>query len=163
MDKKKFYFVAMVLFMVFFAACEKREDKEVDVVGLWTFVSGIYDIENPQNPELAEELKRVGTEALESLSQGEYTIEFKSNKTFIIKGLGETTTGTYTQNGNSLSISVDEEPMEIGATIFAIQQNDILTWNVVINLDFAIEGQATWREMGFIKYESKMTFKKVNK
>jgi hypothetical protein len=162
MNEKFFYLVVAVLFMAFFTACEKKE-KEVDIVGLWTFVSGVYDIENPQNPELAEELKRFAKEALESLSQGEYTIEFKSNKTFIIGGQGGTATGTYAQNGNSLSITLDEEPMDVGATIYVTQQNEILTWNTVINLDFAVEGQATLREMGFIKYESKMTFKKVSK
>jgi len=128
MNKKNFYSVAAVLLTVFFTACEGKEDKNADIVGLWTFVDGIYDIENPQNPALAEEMKQIGKEALDSLSQGEYSIEFMANKTCIIRTLSETTTSTYSQNGNSVSITaLDEKPIDIELTTYVTIQNGILT------------------------------------
>jgi len=159
--------ITLLTLSVGFSSCSKDDDKDdkKGIVGLWKFSEIIADIENPENPELAEMEKTMFQ--ISAMFLHATTIEFKADNTFIfsvtVMGFNQTETGTYSYDGNNLTMKSDEgEESELDdlskGTITL--KNGVLTFEAD-GLDEIDEktGQ-TYREAGFTKYYTKMTFKK---
>ena len=119
------------------------------LIGLWYFVNATADIQNPTDREAEADEKAVWPFA-SLLLQGS-TFEFKADKTFFFDvPLGDSTQGSYTKNGNQLTLMHDDG--ESGTFIISLK-NGVLTM-----IDDQLDNY--YRSQGFTKYEVKMTLKK---
>jgi len=161
--KKCFLFLTAAFFTasMMLSGCSKDSD-DTDIVGLWTYASFTLDCKNPSNPELEEQEKVMA--GLASIFLAGMTIEFKSNKTFVMTIFGETQTGSWEKSGNNFVIHMpDGEDVETEGT-FADGSSISVTKNVLTivsnNLDEEYDDGVTYRQAGFTKYEVTLVFKK---
>jgi hypothetical protein len=166
---KKNISVLMVVLMTFclgFSSCldDEVDDTESSLVGLWVFVNWTLDVENPTNPEAAE-YEKLMMGLAQIFLQGT-TIEFKTDRTVVITVAfaSETVKGTWAKEGSKFTITMDGETVEVDSDeilnsgLITIK-NGVLTISSD-TLDEVHDDGLTYRDKGFTKYESKMTFKK---
>ncbi len=144
---------------------DKKNDKQNDIVGLWKFSDVTVDIENPENPELAEMAESMFQ--LAALVLRGVTIEFKTDNTFIfstpsIGGINATETGTYSLDGEKVTMKSNEEDSQMDdlseGTITL--KNGVLIFEANSLNDIDEETGETYKDEGFTKYDTRMTFKK---
>jgi hypothetical protein len=159
-----FSLIATVALSICFSSCKKDDDGDSDnsIVGLYHFVNVTADIQNPANPEFAESKKSMmllGTVFM----QGS-TVEFKADGTLVFTVMGESETGTYaTKDGFKItSMEGDDDVLTPGSSVTLKDGVLTIVYNMLDDLDedFDAEGDKTYREEGFTKYEQKMVFKK---
>jgi hypothetical protein len=178
---KRYFIMFTVIVMalcVGFSSCSDDENGNDSIVGddsivnVWTFVNMTADIQNPTDPDAAEyEKAKLGFAFV--FWQGA-TLEFKSDRTFVFNIFGESYRGSYSINGDRLSVDLDDEWDFVDGETEDVSLEDISNSGAITvkdgvltitsftedNLDIEDEEGITRRELGFTKYEVKMTFRR---
>jgi hypothetical protein len=165
--KSSVFILLCAVLLAGLSSCSKND--EGDIVGLWVFVNLTSDIRHSADPDAAQSEESMIT--LISLFLQGSTLEFKSDKTWVMTAVDEMISGTYTYDGDRFTMSANGQtadsalPIANGTSVSI--KNDVLTI-ISDNLDeinsYSISGHeertVTYREAGFTKYEVRMTFKK---
>jgi hypothetical protein len=174
----------MMALCVGFSSCSDDDEENGDdsIVNVWTFVNMTADIQNPTYPDAAEVEDALVSELLElramlglaSIFWQGATLEIKSDRTFVFNLVGQSQTGSYSINGDRLSVTFDnngfmnEEDLMTEEEFDQLLHSNVITitaqdgvLTITINLlDEEYAEGITPRQLGFTKCEIKMTFRR---